>query len=159
MVTSLRKLFPENANLTEDRGFSRLHRAVLKLEYGDLEQYVKIYSSIIDHRDANGHTALMWAARRGDNTAIQTPVKAGAEVNSRNDLGGYALHFAAGLLDLESVKILIDAGADPCVVDKHGDSPLHYIRHATANLAKTIECLIKAGADPNVQDAFGVTGS
>ena len=51
ILTSLWSLFPENANLIEDRGFSHLHRAILGLEHGDLEQYVKTYSSTIDHGD------------------------------------------------------------------------------------------------------------
>ena len=157
MLSSMRNLFPENAQAIEDRGFSRLHKAVLKLEYGNLEDYVKTYSSMIDSTDASGYTALMWAARRNDRNAIHTLVKAGADVNSRTKDAGCALHYAAGFCDFEIVKVLIEAGADPCLVDKYGDSPLHFVRHTTANSAKMIECLVEAGADPSLQDSYGVT--
>ena len=157
MLTSMRNLFPENDNLIEDREFSRLHKAVLKLEHCDLEQEVKAYSSILDSTDTDGFTPLIWAARRGDRKAIWTLVKAGADVNFQTNYGASALYYTVKFCDLESVKALLNAGANPCLVNKWGHSPLHHVRYATPSLTEMVASLIDAGIDLNIKDSCGLT--
>jgi FOG: Ankyrin repeat len=46
------------------------------------------------------------------------------DVNARNAYGETALDIAARIGDVEAVRLLLEAGADPTVVNKYGDTPL-----------------------------------
>jgi len=51
-------------------------------------------------------------------------VEAGADLHVTDDKGWTPLHWAARTGDMELVKAMIDADADPLAIDKVGDSPL-----------------------------------
>jgi HEAT repeat protein len=54
------------------------------------------------------------------------------------------------------VKLLLDAGADPNVLNFNGESPLHRNMHGTLSL-ETVQLLVQAGAKLNVPDHLGLT--
>jgi ankyrin repeat protein len=56
--------------------------------------------------------------------AIRALVQHGAVVDSRDGLQRTALHRAAGFGHAESVQVLLDAGADPSLRDRHGYSAI-----------------------------------
>jgi ankyrin repeat protein len=56
--------------------------------------------------------------------AIRALVQHGAVVDSRDGLQRTALHRAAGFGHAESVRVLLAAGADPSLHDKHGYSAI-----------------------------------
>ncbi len=62
--------------------------------------------------EADGTTALHWAARNSNLKAIRLLLKAGADVNASNRYGVTALQLAVTNGDWETVKALLDAGAD-----------------------------------------------
>ena len=122
-----------------------------------------------------GKTPLHRAVEESRNAkAIRALLFAGAVVNARDDVGRTPLHFATGKeLDPAVVRILIDAvdpgawgdvgdatpvvrlllnaGADPGVRDRDGDTPLH---HPQAG-AGVVRLLIQAGADVNATRQHG----
>jgi ankyrin repeat protein len=57
-------------------------------------------------------TALMWAAAEQHPNVLQTLIAAHANLQAHSSLGFTALHFAARFGDLESTRILLDAGVD-----------------------------------------------
>lgn len=79
--------------------------------------------------------------------------------------GDTALHFAAAAYQVETVRRLLDAGADLQARNRLGEQPL--LAAAVGNpgsrtwnpaaQAATIECLIAAGANPNALDKRGVS--
>lgn len=126
----------------------------------------------------HGQTALMWAAAGGHNEAMRRLIAAGAYLDETSSLidapeieqdrrqGGFvyakiprgsmtALHLAAREGQIESVRTLIEAGADLDAQDAEDTTALIL---ATVNGYLDIaELLLASGADPNVADRFGRT--
>jgi uncharacterized protein len=122
-----------------------------------------------------GQTALMWAAAESHPAVVKLLIEHGAEVNVRSTSwdfkdtkgtngnanvyypkGGLTpLLFAVRQGDLESVKILVEAGADVNETDPVKISPLVVaINNAQYDIAGF---LLEKGADPNVADSTGKT--
>ena len=76
-----------------------------------------------------------------------------AHPNLANGLGETPLHYAATFGSVESVRILLDHGADPNARNRAGATPLV---SAAYDLAKT-RLLIEKGADVNAHAANGIT--
>ncbi len=78
----------------------------------------------------DGTSPLYLAAGQRDQARLQTLLAAGAEVDGRGDIGrgGSALGVAASLGDIGLVEILLEAGADPVLVDHNGGTPARAAR-------------------------------
>ena len=156
MLKSLQTLFPGKSSDLEERQFSSLHKIVLNITSRSLEEELSICGSNIDRFDSRGNTALSWAARKGDSTAIYLLLKDNADPNLVNQFGLSPLLYAARESDPTSVKLLLKAGADPNQVDDEYYNALHYAAEFQ-NGRETIECLVEAGVDVNKQNMWGST--
>jgi uncharacterized protein len=79
--------------------------------------------------DDQRSTGLIRAAQRGYPELVRPLIDAGAELDHVNNLGWTALTAAVVLGDgtepyLETVKLLLEAGADPKIADQHGVQPV-----------------------------------
>ncbi len=116
-----------------------------------------------------GSTPLMRAAKNGDAPALRLLLDHGAVPNLAAKNGTTALMFASGLGYgtgtfandyateaelLESVKVLVTAGADVNAVSETGQTPLHFAAHASDDIVKF---LAAHGARLDVKDAQGRT--
>jgi ankyrin repeat protein len=121
-----------------------------------------------------GQTALMWAAAQNHPDMVRELLAHGAEVNGRSNLqkwerqttaeprekwlppGNFTpLHFAAREGALESVRVLVEAGADVNAVDPDGiGTMLMAIINGHYDVAAY---LLEHGADPNLADKTGRT--
>jgi ankyrin repeat protein len=150
--------------------------------------------------------ALVVAARRGDAALVRRLIDLGLDVNGSGPNGEMPLHAVCGLsttvvehdpkiqiLDLEdnghyldqaasrqveTVRLLLERGADPNAKDARGRTPLHVaatmqtavtyqhvknpeeVQKHTCNeidTAPIARLLVERGADPNVQDREGLT--
>src|SRR6266571_4314845 len=110
-------------------------------------------------QEANGgQSALMWAISQHQSAVVEELVRRGADVKAGSKTGFTPLMFAAQQDDVESARILIDAGANPNEVrPKSGNSYTPLIIASAMNHAKVAELLLDKGADPNVIDARGYT--
>lgn len=101
--------------------------------------------------------------------ALRYLIRSGYDVNHRNAFGKTALMYAAQLNQLESVRILLQAGANPNLVtykpadqcyynlNRHEVSALHYaIRYSDEAL---INELLSAGAEPALAVSYQYKGS
>jgi len=122
-----------------------------------------------------GPTCLHRAIMDGNNVMLSLLLEAGADVDMKfclpagtppRDNWLNALHFCCGSnrTGAETVKLLLDAGADPNSKDPYGYTPLHEIiiglgreRVGVDEAVKIVELLLEAGADPHVLDTFGRT--
>jgi ankyrin repeat protein len=101
--------------------------------------------------EADGSTALLWAANLNDQDLALRLLKAGADPKVRNRLGATPLAEAAFNSNTELVKALLDAGADPNAAGPDGQTPLMIVAR-TANVAAA-KLLLDKGANPNVTEA------
>ena len=106
--------------------------------------------------DKRGRTPLMAAVQSRKPEAIRFLIDNGADVNARDQLQGTALVRAAGSFgDLESVQVLLSAGAEVNVQDKNGMTPLMWA--ARWGDAPRVLALVEAGATVTVRDNSGKT--
>ena len=122
-----------------------------------------------------GPTCLHRAIMDGNNAMLSLLLEAGADVDMKicmhagtfpRDNWLNALHCCccSNRPSAETVKLLLDAGADPNSKDPYGYTPLHEIiiglgreRVGVDEAVKIVELLVEAGADPHVLDTFGRT--
>jgi TonB family protein len=100
-----------------------------------------------------GMAPLMKAAALGRCYELKTLIGAGSNVREVDASGWSALLYAAGSNDLEAVRMLLRAGADPNQSSLRGDTPLM----AAALDFGWNEDLVKAGANVNAQNRDGQT--
>jgi hypothetical protein len=119
------------------------------------EGHIEVVKFLLYHgADVNAHgkgkgvdrTALMAAASYGRHVEIvRLLVERGAEVNARGELGWTALIWAARGGEIESVKYLLDKGADPHINALDGKTPVELTEETdSTNRFAIIEILKKA---------------
>ena len=110
--------------------------------------------SLFTAKDKDGWTALICAAANNDHKSAELLIKAGAEVNVKDNLGWSPLMYATDVkYGVKMVSFLLDNGADPNVRNKGGDTPL--ITAVAANIIASVKLLIEKGADIHATDAKG----
>ena len=152
-LKALRSLFPITDDYLEERQLSKLHKIVLGITSHDLKAELAISRLDIDRRDSLGFTPLMWAARKDDHVAVKFLLKAKANLNIHNSNGSSALTLAARS-SLTSVKLLLEAGADPFHSDNGGFNALH-IAAEDQDSKEMIECLVAAGVNLHGRNIYG----
>ena len=104
----------------------------------------------VDAAQADGATALHWAAYREDFETAALLIGAGVDVNRANDLGMTPLLMACANGHAELVEALLAAGADPHAALQSGETPL--MAAARAGSRAAVESLLRRGADVNAAE-------
>jgi ankyrin repeat protein len=100
-----------------------------------------------------GWTPLMDAScEPGKTEIVSLLLKHGAQVDSRRYDGQSALHLSVSMDDLATARVLVDAGANVNLRDKHGRTPVYYARGL--DVAKL---LVESGAKLDNTDRIGVS--
>lgn len=126
-------------------------------ERGDAEEVRALLRQGADANapQADGLTALHWAALNDDVEIIEVLVYAGATLEPLTRVGAYTpLHLAARQGRADAVAALLEAGARPDRLTDTGVAALHFA--AEANSAEAIEALLRAGADVDARDGFAL---
>ncbi|CAH1777243.1 unnamed protein product [Owenia fusiformis] len=111
-------------------------------------------------------TALMISLFRwADKDTIKLLIRKGADINARSLITGRfkdtpgetPLHIAAESLNIENIKLLLEAGADPEIEDQDGASLLTKAVQCWPTLEKTNAILELGVCDVNAMNSKGVT--
>ena len=149
---ALKTLFPDRGQI-EERQFSRLHKAVLRLDPYRLEAVLSHALLDIDALDSIGRTALVWAVCRGDAVATKLLLEAGANPNLADRFNNPPLYHST---TFACTEMLLSAGADITVTNKWGNSLL-FFAYRCDPCTKYVEFLIKAGIPVNARSSTGAT--
>lgn len=104
---------------------------------------------------APAESRLADAAMRGDKEAVGTLLSDRSNVNTPQNDGTTALHWAVRKDDVATVQALIKAGADVKAANRYGVTPIG-IAAINGNRA-ILASLLNAGVDPNSANAGGET--
>ena len=104
---------------------------------------------------ADGATALSWAAHWDDLETADALLRAGARVNKANDYGVTPLSLACTNGSAVMMEKLLEAGADPNLSLPTGETPL-MTTSRTGNLS-AVKLLLARGVDVNAKEALGQT--
>lgn len=107
--------------------------------------------SDVNAAQADGMTALHWAALNGDANLVGALLTAKAKVDPVTRLGDYTpLHLAAERGHAAVVTRLLAAGSKPTAFTTTGVQPIHLA--ADAGSVESLSALLDKGADVNVKD-------
>ncbi|KAI2940809.1 hypothetical protein CBS63078_390 [Aspergillus niger] len=82
--------------------------------------------TIVDARDENGRTPLMWATYRCNTTISKVLIEYGADINAKDNSGCTPIFDAIGKGSIEMVKLLLENRADIYVKNNSGCTPVVY---------------------------------
>lgn len=84
------------------------------------------FERCVEWRDKNGMTALMMAAKAGNDANINILLDFGADINATDPLGNTPLHYASAYGHLKAIRTLIDRSANFDVRNREGWYPKDY---------------------------------
>lgn len=166
----------QDNNPTQCATEAELSRFFSAIRIGRQENVIEAIEQGMDVNQPNegGSTALMQATYGGDPLMVALLISRGANVNMIDGAGESALHLARGHREdypqIETLSLLLDAGAKLEVVNHEGDTPLLTFAKAARNYAiikadsyievdhsPFIELLIERGANLLAVDRNGKT--
>ncbi len=98
----------------------------------------------VNLRDTTKNTALHCATKQAHEHCMRLLIQSGANVNAQNDFDSTALHLTEK--NIVSIRILLEAGADPNMRDKDWDYPYYFAFYGSMTRELT-ELYIKHGAN------------
>ena len=117
---------------------------------GTLRRLLALVPRCAGARGRDGATALHVAATRGAAMAL---LRAGCAGDARDAGGRAAIHRAAALGHVETVRALLDAGSIACATARGGDTPLHVA--CGAGQLGVVRLLVACGASVRAQNGAG----
>jgi ankyrin repeat protein len=116
-----------------------------------VERLVRL-GTVVHLPEADGTTALHWAAHRDDTAMATVLLGAGAAAEVGNRYGVTPLMLAARNGSASMARLLLDAGADPRAARAEGETVLMIA--AEAGSAATVTLLIERGAEVNARESW-----
>jgi len=112
---------------------------------GDIEALSNLFESGIDINtvDTKKNTALHLAAKHGHTGIMHFLINHGADLNALNDRSSTPLHLTEK--NIEAIRILLEAGADPNIKDADWDYPYYFAFYGSMTQELT-DLYIKHGA-------------
>lgn len=144
--------FAECSRVALPNGFKPTVCSLTFYEWTSLEERLQLFPQLsnVNMTDEDGVTPIHYAVGYGKPKDVTALIDAGANLNVIDHSGRslwQELFFGAwGGIDLEKMRILIDAGIDVSYVDGDGRNPIMMLPK-TNNFVAAVNMLIEAGVD------------
>ncbi|MCJ1438887.1 hypothetical protein MMC27_008277 [Xylographa pallens] len=112
-----------------EQDYTRLHKIILGIIPGDIEDELAISTVDINTEDLAGRTPLNWACYLCNNPAIEALLKYGADPKIQDLWGQTTLMDAASWSSPSEIDRLLRAGADLLTTDKDGKTALDWAEY------------------------------
>ncbi len=132
-----------------------IHKAAQKGDLAKVKELLEKNPELVNAKDQDGDTPLMYAATGGSISMVQLLIAEGADIEAKNSAGQTSLLYAVYYGKKEVAEFLLVKGAQINYQDRNGRTPLHYA--ARNGHRDAVEVLIKYGADLDSCDRFGQT--
>lgn len=106
----------------------------------------------VDATEADGSTALLWAAYQSDLEMVRMLLAAGADPNAANSFGITPLMQASRYGATPVIEALLDGGADLAAAATDGETPL--MAASRAGSADAVSLLLERGSDPDAVESY-----
>ncbi len=106
----------------------------------------------VNATEADGTTALHWAAYRDAVDMAGLLLRAGADAHAANRYGVRPLSLACVSGDAALIRMLLEAGADPNTALAEGETPL--MTAARTGIVAAVETLVAHGANVNARESW-----
>ena len=106
----------------------------------------------VNAREADGTTALYWAATKNDVAIGSALIRAGADVKAASRYGITPLQVACLNGNAEFIELLLKAGADPNAATPAGETAL--MTASRTGVADAVNALLARSADPNAKESL-----
>jgi hypothetical protein len=134
-----------NVNPLLDAAESGDHAVAMRL--------VGIKGANVNATEADGSTAVMYAAANGDLELVNALIKGGANVKLKSQLGTSAITEASIIGSAPIISALLKAGADPNFKTPNAETPL--MEAARSGKVDAAKALLDAGAEINAKETWG----
>src|SRR6185312_10471042 len=133
------------------RAASDVADAVMNQDSAQLQALLS-KSADVNAAQADGTTALHWAAYHADPATAKRLLAAGANPSAHTDTGVTPLVLACEAGSAEVVKLLLDAGADANQILSHGETPL--MMAARTGSVRVMQELLAHGAKVDTRESL-----
>ncbi|WAR22375.1 ANR55-like protein [Mya arenaria] len=137
LVTLMKRLTPEEVNVSDNEGMAALHWAAFHDRPDHVRQLLH-YGATISRGDIDGKTALHWAAQSRMLPASSSRARGRLRPDVTGRRPGTPLHWAAATGHASCVKVLLGIGVSPEPQDMDGVTPLEYASNAGHTECKTL---------------------
>ncbi|TKA67158.1 hypothetical protein B0A55_09982 [Friedmanniomyces simplex] len=139
----------------EEQQFPLAHRIILGRSRKALSAELQDNPGAVRVKDVMGRTALDWATAQAHLYYMKMLVDYGSPLNTIDTGGRSTILHAVDSHNVDAVRILLEAGADPNPTVPNRSSPLNAA--SFGGLVDMVELLIKFGADVDVCNPEGLT--
>ncbi|KAB1202840.1 hypothetical protein CJ030_MR8G024953 [Morella rubra] len=108
----------------------------------------------VDAKDEEGEAALIHAVRQGHTATAKYLLECGASPALPSDSGATALHHAAGIGEIELLRLLLSKGVD---VDSQSDAGTPLMWAAGLEQQDSVKVLLEHHANPNAETDDSIT--
>lgn len=132
--------------------YGKTETVELLLNNGANPNIKRFKQNMVTFRSQDDWTALMEAAQAGRKEIVELLLNAKADANIQSQYGSTALILTS---DLDTIRLLLKAGADPNILNKKGVGVLNDA--AYYGRTDIVKELIDVNADLNIKNLLGVT--
>ena len=141
-----------DANTIDSKGSHGLYMALSEPSLKAAQILIDWPQTDVNKLNANGESALMVAALKGQQDVAEKLIRKGADVNKT---GWTPLHYAASGAQIEIIKMLLDNNAYIDAESPNQTTPL--MMAAMYGTSSAVKLLLHEGADPSLKNQQGLT--